>query len=624
MARRFKVGVFAVLVAVVAVALSSSEGLAYTYSSAVLADSPLEYIPADDGSGGTAHAAAGGNAACFGMPWSGTGFVSGSSASLVGGGGGGNGCYVSTGLPAFSATWSLEAWVHVGGFGGNNTMFAVAGHGNGGSCGGNDWGSRLYFDGGGLQFGTYPACWGGSASAVTCVATAAGDYYVVGTYDGATARIYKNGSLCASAGASWSVPSSAVCLEAVGDTPDCGTGHSNDLASSARVGQVALYAGVLSGSQVLAHWNAATPGPAAALTVRPGSSAGLVGFVQPFLFTAVDAVGNDVTTGDVLTFVKSCTLLGAPIGGSIVPGCPAGGGAFSSCAMNGTGELDCTLAVIGSYVIYWSDSNGNTATTFYAVQAPAATFTINPQSTSVGVGGQVRYYSSARAADGTDVSASDSWTWQTLPGSVSCGVPSVSGGTYVSVCTFGALGSFTWTGHDRNGFPAQVTATVSGAAASVSCTGSIIDQTTCYAAATWQAITSLPGDLMQRLFVLLFVSPSGKSYLDVAAVFSFPVIACRTGELPNHPDGVHCTPFPFAVPVQLQQVWGVINVAAVSPTFTLSLPCGFLVQCTRTVDPTGSVLTPTVMGWVRGVEYVLFVGALGLAVRKYVQLFGVD
>jgi hypothetical protein len=167
----------------------------------------------------------------------------------------------------------------------------------------------------------------------------------------------------------------------------------------------------------------------------------------------------------------------------------------------------------------------------------------------------------------------------------------------------------------------------SAACGTVSIGGTTWPDLGCWLQQVWNSIVALgqiPGQIVEGIYNLFYVSKSGKSYIDFAVLGNalIPGVACRSGQSVNHPDGVHCLPFPFSIANDVLQVVSIADVAPTSPVLTAHLHVP-PVDETFSIDPT-VVLTATLMGYVRGVELVLFVVALGAGTYRIVQALDVN
>jgi hypothetical protein len=141
------------------------------------------------------------------------------------------------------------------------------------------------------------------------------------------------------------------------------------------------------------------------------------------------------------------------------------------------------------------------------------------------------------------------------------------------------------------------------------------------------AVTDIPTQILGGLYNFFFVSQSGKNYLDTSALTAggfVPSVDCRAGQTPTAPDAIHCLPFPFSIPYDAQDVLNLLAVTPVAPTFTLTWDFHFLGTTIHTSVPfdVGSLLTPTIMGYVRAAELVIFILGTSFATYRFVEMVG--
>jgi hypothetical protein len=342
-----------------------------------------------------------------------------------------------------------------------------------------------------------------------------------------------------------------------------------------------------------------------------------------FVVTAqvVTDANVDVTSSDTFTTTSYTVATGAGTltcdGSGTFP--HAWSGSTTSC--RGVGQGVYTLVICDTLIpqcANWVEFVGN----------PPSSFAITgPRSLIVGQKGGYSG-SSYDGINGVVVSATDSFVF-VAAAHQTCATPILGGNPlggaglyYAGSCSWDLAGTYTLTATDSYGFTASLSVVVGAPSAASTCGSTDLG---CWLNQLWDAVSKLgeiPFQVIQGIANFLLVSRSGKDYLDLSSVQVVPYITCRGGEVPSAPDGVHCYPFPFAIPGQLAAMFSVLLVTPVAPLLDWHIHQAF-VDVHVPIDPQ-VLLTPTVMGWVRGIEYVLFVTALGMAVRKYIQMFGVD
>jgi hypothetical protein len=192
-------------------------------------------------------------------------------------------------------------------------------------------------------------------------------------------------------------------------------------------------------------------------------------------------------------------------------------------------------------------------------------------------------------------------------------------GTHVESCGADTAGTYTLAFADAQGLTATATLVVGAATNAQGCG---VTDVGCWLSQVVGAVESIAGQVVGGLYAVFFSSPTGRNYVDVSNVFQLPAIACRSGEFPTHPDGVHCLPFPFAVVGDVAAIAAVLDVTPVPPTVPARLHAP-PIDYSFTIDPT-VVLTPTVMTWVKAVEYVAFITGLALGTYRFVQSAGAE
>jgi hypothetical protein len=228
-----------------------------SYSSVVLADSPIRYYRLDESSGTVAHdlgSQAQNGTLHGGITLSQTGLLTGDSdtAMLLNGSTG----YISlptTGLPTGASAWSMECWIKFSSVPGAGNYPIACNLGN--NTSGHD--ASLYFDGDTQNLTLGFTGLTNISSSLTV--TAGHIYYLAGTYDGTTGTFY--------------------CYDATAGTSTTNS-HAEALSltyGSAYIGQVdglpswgwfpgvidetAIYSGTLSSGRVAAHYTAGTTAP---------------------------------------------------------------------------------------------------------------------------------------------------------------------------------------------------------------------------------------------------------------------------------------------------------------------------------------------------------------------------
>jgi hypothetical protein len=378
-------------------------------------------------------------------------------------------------------------------------------------------------------------------------------------------------------------------------------------------------------------------GPSAHLVVSPSLATVVVGHATQFRLQSVDDFGIDVTAAQTYTVLEQPEI--AP--GTAVP---FFGSSCGFCAVSGSTVTVSATTVgfpLGWFRLRFADTAGNLGYADWQVVGATASFVLyRSPADPIAIGQAVTVWNFAQASDGSVISGADGFTI-TPQANQTCSVPGIRAVNGVpqdwrSTCSWSAAGTYVVNGTDLFGAHASVTVNVStvtapGSSGCASDIGGVACWVGYVASQLYNVIRQLallPAEIAGAVVNFLFVSQNGKSYLDLSNLNFIPTITCRPGEVPTALDGVHCLPFPFALPAELAAFWTVLTVSPVTPAIdwhiVYTLPAPFTsIDAHVPIIPT-VILNTTVMGWVRGAEYVLFVLSLFLATRKYVQMFGVD
>lgn len=337
----------------------------------------------------------------------------------------------------------------------------------------------------------------------------------------------------------------------------------------------------------------------------------------------VSPVAMHTVAGSSATW-STTSSLGADTVASVTS---APSGLLTGCSFT-SGSATCTVA--GSAgdggSLFWTDATGHTALTFLYIAGPGTRFELASTADTVPVGSTFQVYGSTFDASGVNTSASTTWS-STLPSGLTCSNyrhSAALGGSWAADCVASAAGAYTVTANESpDGFTGSVTVVVTGAPASggttptcgtVSIGGTTWPDLGCWFHVLVDQVIGLPGAVAQAVSNWFFVSQSGKSYFDlsVAESAALPTVDCRSGQPSD--DGIgdgKCFAFPVSIPFDFLGLLGSVADATPEPPV---VPCHILLVYRGTtyldvsfnVDAT-VVLTPTVMGWLKGVELVGFV-----------------
>ncbi len=379
---------------------------------------------------------------------------------------------------------------------------------------------------------------------------------------------------------------------------------------TALVSRWALFNGTAlsSGNVATLYGFSAGAGPASTLNMTPYTQYASTGKATSWNVQATDSLGNPT----------SATISSV----STIPG-----GGLSGCTQSGTTET-CTAGPIGSYLVTFTAASGASESFMpLLVVGSTSRFELASNGSGVAVGVTFTVWDVAFDSAGTNISAADSWTL-TVPSGASCGTGYNTGTQFAYDCHLTSAGSVAFLGTDQYGYQATVTVTEAAApaASTVSCnTGNFASDAVCWLQQVVSTIITLPGQMARQVVDFLFVSQTGKSYVDFSAVLSslLPGVSCRSGQAPTHPDGVHCLPFPLSTPFDVYNIASFIfGVSPVAPSLTFTVHAAPLSAWSATVDP-AFMLSSSLMDKIRGVEYVVFLVALGWATGEALKLFGV-
>jgi hypothetical protein len=611
----------ALLIAASLVLMSASDALAYSYGSAVLADSPSGYNPADEGAGtSVANSAGGPGLTCSAASWDGSGMVAGSSARLKGNGAAYCATIGTAGEPMGRGT-SVELWVassastaphpvlfQYGTWSGQFSNQSVTLHAGGVS-------KAIGWD--------VTATASGVEVAGTCTTGAAG---VPAVDDGlphmidlvesaSDTRMYVDAVLCGTYSAAQTI-ASWYCVAVLGKTGVNGDGSCSSavdaMASGSYAGQFSWYASALSASQVTGHFSASAALPPAHLYASPVSARITVGQTVTYTFQATDALGHDATTGDHFFFDGT---------GTVVP--------LLSCGASSGALVVCTSLATGSGLPHFHDDHALTWTGVLGVVDVSSTFYLSsPDRLSVPVGQSITVRGNAYDSRGTDISEADIFTIAALANQTCIGPTDDFRLHAVTFqCSWSAAGTYMVTATDESGITAQLRVVVNGAAASAACTSTDLG---CYLTQIWNAVTGLPIAIVGGIAYELghptcFYGSFG--LIDAAGHVTCPttitldafryiaVGTCPAGVTPTGPGGVGCWPFPFSVPWDMSRAISTIVVAPEAP----SLPVSWVIfGHTYTFSISiGLLYTATIAGFVRKCELALLVIAIGRWVSQY-------
>lgn len=632
--RRLSIASLSALVAVLTVVVSSSPAFASAYSSAVLADSPEAYWTLNGtlaDASGNGHTATWQGASAFCTDHVVTGDVStfcGSGSSSIFGG-----ATLTAGYPMTVEYW-VKATDH------SNTQTMVLAYSASGcprveitiDSGTNNTG----YSGCGPNGPNSSGCAGGAG----WTGTAWHLFDVI--YNASSIDLYMDGAYCSTqAGsglAAFTANDSTYGVHVGGRVSD------RFAVSGTHISQVALYTHALTGSRIAAHYGALAGGPAAQLLATASPTAVKVGESWTVTLTSTDSFGSDVTGTDSYQWRH---VYFNPPGGSVTCG------GFTETATSSPYAATFNHAVTGHTITcsapqagivnlgFTSTTVGSTNETQTSVDVGQAPSQFSITGPDTGVLGQRLSYRNmsfkANYATGvyTDVSGSDSWTIDSAAHQ-SCSVPlpifqplgASPSDYYGAVCSWDLGGSYTIVAHDSYGFTAQKNVTISGPSTASTCGSTDLG---CWLNQLWDSITALaqiPGQILDGLYSAFFVSRSGKSYLDTSALTStalLPAVDCRSGQAATAPDGIHCLPFPFSIPYDATAIVNLLAVSPTAPSFSLSWDFHFMGSTIHTSHDfdISTLLTDTMMGYIRNAELVIFIIGTALGTWRILQLVGV-
>lgn len=554
------------------------------------------------GTGSTLIDSAGGDTATFngaggcssGPQWSGVGLVTGTSQSLK------NSCSSNVWAdPATTITvgtqWTVSAWWS-GNCGCQMGLFDTED---------GTHGLQIYINsGGGMSAydGTLSSCSGTNAFT-------GGVHFLAATRTSTSLLCYFDGALITTAADSTVGMAAATCTRILAF---CGAGGPyGNLSATSYVGELAVFPYAMTTPQIAAAYASGTAAPAAAstLTVDPKFPATHPGYSLLFQFSSTDASGNAVP-GNPYSFVSST---------------PAGG--VASCAAFSTTKQLCTAGAVGIYDLKFSDSLGNFGHATLFVLGNAASFNMAPAKCNTTVGGTCEFRNVSGDASGNDVSSLDAIGLNgSLPSGVTCGGAVQQPAYQTITCSATSVGTYTIGFSDLGGLTTTADLVVGAAVNPSSCGPTDVG---CWVGTLVQSVLQLGRAVADGLYTMFFVSHSGRNFVDLSGVTGqalLPGVACRSGQTPTHPDGTRCLPFPFSIPADLGTVLGTfVGVTPTPPTFSPNVPLTYrgvtYLTISFTLDPS-IVLTPTIMTYIRAIELVTFVVALGIGTYRFVQAWG--
>lgn len=411
---------------------------------------------------------------------------------------------------------------------------------------------------------------------------------------------------------------------AIGARVGCGSCPDRIMPLHSYIGEVSAYSIALGSSAITSHYTAWTVPPATpnTMTMDPNSFSLVKGQHILTTLNSYDSAGSSMTSGDSFSYV------GATADGStvLVPG-------VMTCALQigYTNKFVCSGDTQGSYSIQFADTHGLSVSGHVVISGPVQSFAILPSEASFFAGGNVTFRNSSTDAAGNDVSRSDGWNFQTpLPVGVTCNPAVNEPATIAITCFSDTTGAYVLTAVDSFGIPALVNLKVAGAgnASSVTCASDPLGGTICWLSQVWKAVSRIPADLVAGFYNMLFVSSSGRSFVDLRPITAnlWPQMNCRSGQSPTASDGIHCYSFPFSVPSDVGSMLGLVNQTPSAPTISVAwdfpLWTGTVLHEAATVDPR-VLLTDTTMTYVRDIELFLFIIGCAFGTWRLLQLVGV-
>jgi hypothetical protein len=213
-----------------------------TYSTTILADSPIRYYRLDETSG-TAATDSGSGAhngtytGGFTLNQSGL-LIGDSDASALFNGTTGYVSIPTTSLPTGAGTWSVEAWVNFSSLANAPQVFFMGTNATNQAI-------ELYYS---STNSRWQADLNGATTVNGAAATTNTTYYLAATYDGTQLRLYVNGSLAGG-------PTTVTANLAYG-TALIGSFNASSEFCTGRIDEPAIYSTALSATRILAHYNA--------------------------------------------------------------------------------------------------------------------------------------------------------------------------------------------------------------------------------------------------------------------------------------------------------------------------------------------------------------------------------
>jgi RHS repeat-associated protein len=339
---------------------------AYQYSTAVLADSPAAYWPADDGSGTSVVASAGGHNLTLGSSgmWDAVGMVAGSSYSLKGDGT--NYASYTSALPGDAPSGgvgtSMEIWYSSTGGSADQFLALVTGCISG-TCSGYDHIQAFGFNvsvGDGHVSGY--SFYRGTERTVRCsMATQDGAVHMIDvTSRSGTMTVYADGVSCGSGTTettSWGASGCRVGLGAKAGYCDGFEQGSRPISNLTHVGQLSMWSRELSATEVANHWQASGFFPGAVTNVVAKASINSASLTwTPPTYSGPTPIASYTITPIVDGLSSTPTTVIGQGGGANIPNLP--GGASYTFQVQANNAKYTGVAVTSNAVTVGSPSAG--------------------------------------------------------------------------------------------------------------------------------------------------------------------------------------------------------------------------------------------------------------------------